>query len=107
MRSVLAQLLHDLCEVDRREKVAPAELGQHVDLLHVLRPVRQPRHPRHRAPRWRTREIVFRPQRLRIFGEVGEAVAEEAVERRRRHQHEDTRPPEGGRTCGLAIRSAP
>lgn len=36
MRSILRQLLHDLCKVDRREKVSPRELSDHLNLFFLM-----------------------------------------------------------------------
>ena len=48
---MLGQLLHNLSEVDRREEVAPREVGQQVDLLLVLLPVREDGRPHNRLAR--------------------------------------------------------
>ena len=47
---MFGQLLHDLGEVDRREKVAPREFCQHINVLLAPQPIREYSGSRNGAP---------------------------------------------------------
>ena len=79
MRTVFRELLHDLGEVDCKEKVSPRELRKHVDFLVCCCSIWQDCGPRHSASR-RAKHIIFYTARVTILRKVKEAVPEEANE---------------------------
>lgn len=77
MRTVLGQFLHDLRKIDCRKKVAPRELGDHVDLLLVLLAIRQDARFHDCVPR-RALLALRGHHRLRVLGELEQTVPEKA-----------------------------
>ncbi len=77
MRTVFRELLHDLGEVNCKEKVSPRELRKHVDFLVCRCSIWQDCGSRHSAP-WRANHVIFHSARLTVPRKVEEAVSEEA-----------------------------
>ena len=59
MRPMFRQLLHNLCEIDRRKEISPREVRQEIYLLFMFLPVRQNGRFHHRLPRG-FKHVIFR-----------------------------------------------
>lgn len=80
MRATLRELLHDLCKVDRREKVPPGVFSDKVDFFFAFLAARQGGILLD-ALLGRSVHVVFGSDGLRIFREIGETISEKAGKR--------------------------
>ena len=67
--------MHNLREVDHREKIPPGKIGEHVDLLFMLQTVRQCGHSCDGLSRWPS--VVLNLSTLRVLREIALTVVEE------------------------------